>query len=246
MPAIAVAFHKGGCAKTTTAYNLGAVLASRGRRVLLVDVDDQQSLARSLHALSPSPGIGEVMLGKAKLGDVLQEVNGIDFAGGAGMATIERGLRDEPGAELALRRALRRTDYDYILIDTPPSLSTLTVAAIAAADAVLVPVVPELLGIAQLPRFLDTVSKIRDSGLNRSVAVRWMVPTMVDSRVLHHKEATALIAKEASAIGAQVCAPIPRSIRLAETPVSGKPIIEYDPTSKAAEAYRKLGKELEA
>jgi len=245
MAVIAVAFHKGGVGKTSTAFNLGAVLASKGRRVLLVDVDDQQSLARSLNVASPSPGLGEVMLGEAKLGDVTQEVNGLDFVGGTGMAAIERGLRDEPGAELSLRRALKRASYDHILIDTPPSLSTLTVAAIVASDAVLVPVVPELLGITQLSRFLDTVSKIRDSGLNRSVSVRWMLPTMMDTRVLHHAEALDYISKVAKDVGARVLEAIPRTIRIAETPLLGKSIIEYDENSKAARAYKKLAVEVE-
>lgn len=245
---IAIANQKGGTGKSTTAFNLGGALVEQGHRVLLVDLDNQQSLARSIHVDPPRPGLGEALIGDADSRDVLieGEGEGYGFLGGAHMAAAERALQNEPGAELALRQALKpiARRYNFVIIDTPPSLSTLTVAGLVAADAVLVPLQPEYLALVQLGEFSELVAKVRTSGLNKRLSIRWLLPTMFDSRVLHHSEALEAAREKAKEIGAKVLQPIPRSIRLAECPVAGKPITEYQPRSRAAEAYRALSKEV--
>lgn len=244
---IAIANHKGGVGKTTTAVNLGGALVEQGRSVLLVDVDPQQGLARSLHVAPESPGLAEVLTGDAALSDVLVAAGGFRLLSGLNLAAAERGLQNEPGAELTLRQALKpiARRFDYIIIDTPPSLSTLTVAALVACDAVAVPLLVEYMALTQLAEVAELVTKVRRVGLNKRLSIRWIVPTMYDRRLLHHGEVLALAKKEAATIGAKLAKPIPRTVRLAECAVSGKPITELDPRSTAAGAYRALGQEVD-
>jgi len=244
---VAIVNHKGGVGKTTTTFCLGGALIELGHSVLLVDADPQQGLARSLHVTPGSPGLAEALTEEVALSDVVADAGGFELACGLNLAATERALQNEPGAELALRQALKpiARRFDFVLIDCPPALSTLTVAALVAADAVLVPLLVEYLAIAQLSEVAELVTKVRRVGLNPLLSIRWLLPTMFDSRLLHHGEVLALAGKEAARIGAKLAAPIPRTVRLAECSVSGKPITALDPRSKAAEAYRALGQEVD-
>lgn len=245
---IAIANQKGGVGKTTVAFNLGHVLAARDRRVLLVDLDPQQSLAHYLHISPPSPGLAEVLAGEASASDIVLDVGGIHFMGGTGLALAERRLQD-PGAggETALRRALRSMSrrYDVVLIDSPPSLGVLAVAGLVAGDVVLVPMLVEFLALAQLGAFIERVRLVREAELNPKLKISWLVPNAYDERLLHHREVIEVMRQEAENIGAKLTAPIAKSIRVVESAVAGKPVTEYDSDSKAAEAFRALGQEVD-
>lgn len=243
---VAVVNHKGGVGKTTTAFCLGGALIEQGCSVLLVDTDPQQGLARSLRVAPESPGLAEALAGDVALPDVLADAGGFVLASGLNLAAKERSLQNEPGAELTLRQALKpiARRFDFVLIDCPPSLSTLTVAALVACDVALVPILTEYLALAQLTEISELVAKVRRVGFNKRLSIRWLLPTMFDKRLLHHGEVLALAGKVATRIGAKLCAPIPRTVRLAECSVSARPITVLDPRSKAAEAYRALGQEV--
>jgi chromosome partitioning protein len=160
---IAIANQKGGVGKTTTAGNLGVSLATSGRRVLLLDLDHQQSLAASFHVALPDPGLAEVLTGNADIKDVIVEVErGIYLVGGADLALAERRLAEEPGAELVLRQALASLakKFDFVLLDCAPSLGLLTVSALTAAGEVLIPAQPEYLVLRQTAEILATIDKV--------------------------------------------------------------------------------------
>ena len=178
---------------------------------------------------------------------MLTDVGGFALASGLNLAATERSLQDEPGAELALRQALKpiARRFDFVLIDCPPALSTLTVAALFACDVALVPILTDNLALAPLTEISELVAKVRRVGLNKRLSIQWLLRTMFDARLLHHGEVLAVAKKQATSIGAKLCAAIPRTVRLAECSVSSKPITVLDPRSTAAEAYRALGQEVD-
>jgi chromosome partitioning protein len=244
---LALANQKGGVGKTTTAVNLGACLAEKGARVLLVDLDPQGNA---------STGVG-VDRSQVKLGSY--EVLGGAAVSEAAVATAIPGLTVVPstidlaGAEVELvsafaretklRHALdqERARYDFILVDSPPSLGLLTVNALTACDRVIVPIQCEyyaLEGLGQLMRTLDLVRE----GLNPKLQVGGVVMTMFDART---KLAEQVVAEVRKHFGERVFRTIvPRSVRLSEAPGFGKPIIAYDSSSRASTAYRELAAEV--
>lgn len=245
---LAVANQKGGVGKTTTAVNLGAALAEIGYRVLVVDLDPQGNATTGLgvNARSLDASIYDVILHDVPLEDVVEPTSlrnlfvvpaTIDLAG----AEIE--LVPLFSRELRLRRALDSVDgdYDYTLIDCPPSLGLLTVNGLAAASEVLVPIQCEYYALEGLGQLLRNVNLVR-ANLNATLEVSAIVLTMYDART---RLAEQVASEVRTHFGSRVCRNIvPRTVRLSEAPSFGQPIILFDPSSRGAIAYRELAKEV--
>ena len=242
---IAFANQKGGVAKTTTTLNLAAAFAEEGHRVLCIDMDPQGNLTMSQGI---DPETLEVSMFDVLVHDLLdprgdpplrgrRRVSSIDLAG------AEIAMSMKIGRERSLDKALRAVseDYDFICIDTPPSLGLLTINALTAADKVIVPVQCEYLSMRGLIQLQNTLSMIREN-LNPDVDIMGILPTMVDTRTLHAKEAIEILEEN---FGDRVFgARIRKTIRFAEAPVKGMSVLKYDPTGPAADSYRQLAKEV--
>jgi chromosome partitioning protein len=245
---VAIANQKGGVGKTTTAVNVGAALAQDGYRVLVIDLDPQGNATTALgidgHQLEHS--VYDVLMTDVPLEDCVEPTqlrnlfvvtSTIDLAG----AEIE--LVPAMSRELRLRKALEsaRTDYDFVLIDCPPSLGLLTINALAAADEVLVPIQCEYFALEGLGQLLRNVQLVQ-ANLNPDLILRGIALTMFDSRT---KLADQVEAEVRSHFGEQVYETVvPRTVRLSEAPSFGQPIMTFDPTSRGASAYRDLAKEV--
>jgi chromosome partitioning protein len=242
---IAFANQKGGVAKTTTTLNLAAAFAEEGHRVLCIDMDPQGNLTMS-QGIDPDTletSMFDVLVHDLSIREVIRRrevdvaCSSIDLAG------AEIAMSTKIGRERSLDKALRpvREDYDFICIDTPPSLGLLTINALTAADKVIVPVQCEYLSMRGLIQLQNTLSMIREN-LNPDVDIAGILPTMVDSRTLHAKEAIEILEEN---FGDRVFgARIRKTIRFAEAPVKGMSVLKYDPTGTAADAYRQLAKEV--
>jgi chromosome partitioning protein len=244
----AVANQKGGVGKTTTAVNLGASLAELGYRVLVVDLDPQGNATTGLgiNARNLDSSIYDVMLHDTPIEDVIEPTTlrnlfvvpaTIDLAG----AEIE--LVPVFSRELRLRRALEpvESDFDYILIDCPPSLGLLTVNGLAAASEVIVPIQCEYYALEGLGQLLRNVGLVQ-ANLNSRLEVTTIILTMYDART---KLAEQVADDVREHFGDRVCrSVVPRTVRLSEAPSFGQPIIIFDSTSRGALAYRELAKEV--
>jgi chromosome partitioning protein len=242
---IAFANQKGGVAKTTTTLNLAAAFAEEGHRVLCIDMDPQGNLTMS-QGIDPDTlevSMFDVLVHDMSIREVIRRrevdvaCSSIDLAG------AEIAMSMKIGRERSLDKALREVteDYDFICIDTPPSLGLLTINALTAADKVIVPVQCEYLSMRGLIQLQNTLSMIREN-LNPDVDIAGILPTMVDSRTLHAKEAIEILEEN---FGDRVFgARIRKTIRFAEAPVKGMSVLKYDPTGTAADSYRQLAKEV--
>src|SRR2546426_5863217 len=242
---IAFANQKGGVAKTTTTLNLGVALAEKGHSVLVVDLDPQGNLTMS-QGWNPDEierSMFDVLVHKLPITEIIREgeidvaVSSIDLAG------AELALSSMIGRERALEKALLpvRSQYDYILIDTPPSLGLLTINALTASDTVIVPVQCEYLSLRGLVQLENTLTMIREN-LNPIVEIGGILPTMYDSRTLHSREAVEMLKENFGDLVFDT--KIRKTVRYAEAPVQGSSVLKYDPTGSAAEAYRTLAKEV--
>ena len=245
---IAIANQKGGVGKTTTAVNLGAALAEQDFRVVVVDLDPQGNATTGLgvNARDVQYSIYDVIMNDTPAMDAVEPTSlknlfvipaTLDLAG----AEIE--LVPAFSREQKLKRALDtiRDDYDIIIIDCPPSLGLLTVNGLAAADDVIVPIQCEYYALEGLGQLLRNVASVR-SVLNPTLDVRGIVLTMHDTRTRLADQVETEVREH---FGARVYKTVvPRTVRLAEAPSFGQPIIVFDPTSKGAKAYRKLAKEV--
>jgi chromosome partitioning protein len=242
---IALANQKGGVAKTTTTLNLGVALRERGLRVLAIDLDPQGNLTMSqgMNPDSIERSMFDVLVRSTPMSEVIHEVE-LDLAvSSIDLAGAELALSSMIGRERALQKALLpvRGSYDYILIDTPPSLGLLTINALTASDHVIVPVQCEYLSLRGLVQLQNTMAMIREN-LNPSVEILGILPTMFDSRTLHSREAIDML-KES--FGTRVFETrIRKTIRYAEAPVQGTSVMKYEPEGSAAEAYRDLAEEV--
>ncbi len=242
---IAVTNQKGGVGKTTTAINVAACLAEKGKKVLALDLDPQGNMTSGLglekNALEQT--IYQVLLGESTLKAVLQETyfDGLTVAPtNRNLAGAEIELIGYEKREFRLKNALAdvREAYDFIIIDCPPALNVLTINAMVAADTVLVPIQCEYFALEGLEQLLHALGLVRKS-LNPRLALEGIVFTMYDART--NLSAQVVEEVKASIAGKDVyqCI-IPRSVRLSEAPSHGLPIVAYDPRSKGAEAYRIL------
>jgi chromosome partitioning protein len=242
---IAFANQKGGVAKTTTTLNLAAAFAEQGHRVLCIDMDPQGNLTMS-QGIDPDTlevSMFDVLVHDLSIREVIRRRE-IDIAcASIDLAGAEIAMSTKIGRERSLEKALRAVseDYDWMFVDTPPSLGLLTVNALTAADQVIVPVQCEYLSMRGLLQLQNTLSMIREN-LNPDVQIAGILPTMVDTRTLHAKEALEILEEN---FGDRVFgARIRKTIRFAEAPVKGMSVLKYDPTGTAADAYRQLAKEV--
>lgn len=245
---IAIANQKGGVGKTTTAINLAASLAVNDLRVLLIDTDPQGNSTTGL-GLAKDQGhltVYDALLGNRPLDSVTvrTELEGLDLAPadknlvGANIELVE--LDDR---EFRLRAVVDqvRSAYDFILIDCPPALDLLTLNALVAADSVLVPIQCEFFALEGVSQLMDTIDRVRD-GLGHPLKIEGILLTMFDDRTNLTRQVAADLREF---FGGEVFTTvIPRSIRLAEAPSYGKPILLYDIRSRGAESYIKLAKEI--
>ena len=242
---LAFANQKGGVAKTTSTLNLAVALSEEGYKVLIVDMDPQGNLTMS-QGFNPDQidrSMFDVLVHRLPIDQVIQQaevdlaVSSIDLAG------AELALSSMIGRERALEKALNpiKERYDFILVDTPPSLGLLTINALVASSGVIVPVQCEYLSLRGLVQLENTLSMIREN-LNPDVGIQGILPTMYDSRTLHAREAIEILQENFGDLVYQTR--IKKTVRYAEAPVKGSSVLKYDPTGTAAAAYRELAKEV--
>jgi chromosome partitioning protein len=242
---IAFANQKGGVAKTTTTLSLAAAFAEEGHRVLCVDMDPQGNLTMS-QGIDPDTlerSMYDVLVHKISIREVIRRRQ-VDVAcASIDLAGAEIAMSTMIGRERAFEKALRPVldDYDFVCVDTPPSLGLLTINALTAADKVIVPVQCEYLSMRGLIQLQNTLEMVREN-LNPNVDIEGILPTMVDTRTLHAKEAIEILEEN---FGDRVFpVRIKKTIRFAEAPVKGMSVLRYDPAGPAANAYRQLAKEV--
>jgi chromosome partitioning protein len=242
---IAFANQKGGVAKTTTTLNLGVALVERGKRVLCVDLDPQSNLTMS-QGVDPDElerTMFDVLVHKTPIEDVILHRE-IDLAASSiDLAGAELALSSMIGRERALQKALLpvRGSYDFIMIDTPPSLGLLTINALTASDGVIVPVQCEYLSLRGLIQLENTLTMIREN-LNPDVRIAGILPTMFDGRTLHSREAVEILEENFGDLVFET--KIRKTIRYAEAPVKGTSVLKYDSKGTAAKAYRDMAVEV--
>ncbi len=251
---LALANQKGGVGKTTTAINLGTALAAIGERVLIVDLDPQGNASTGLgiDRRSRSCSTYDVLIGESPLRDAVvptavprlhiaastMDLSGLELELGA---TRDRAFRLRDAIAALNTNAAPDADYTYVLIDCPPSLNLLTVNAMAASDAILVPLQCEFFALEGLSQLLQTVEQVR-STLNPNLSIHGIVLTMFDSR---NNLSNQVVADVRQFMGAKVYnTMIPRNVRISEAPSYGKPVLVYDLKCVGSEAYLKLATEV--
>jgi chromosome partitioning protein len=242
---IVFANQKGGVAKTTTTLNLGVAFKELGHRVLIVDLDPQGNLTMSqgMNPDSIERSMFDVLVHRLPISEVVHRAE-VDIAvASIDLAGAELALSSLIGRERALEKSLIevRDRYDFVLVDTPPSLGLLTINAFVAASGVIVPVQCEYLSLRGLVQLENTLAMVREN-LNPEVEIEGILPTMFDSRTLHAREAVEILEENFGDLVYKTR--IRKTIRYAEAPVKGSSILKYDPTGTAAEAYRELAKEV--
>ena len=242
---IAFANQKGGVAKTTSTVNLGAALREHDLRVLAVDMDPQGNLTMSqgVDTESLEKSMYDVLVHRTPIEDVIYERELDVAASTIDLAGAEMALATMIGRERALQRALEpvRERYDYILIDTPPSLGLLTINALTASESVIVPVQCEYLSLRGLLQLERTLEMIREN-LNPDVHIKGILPTLFDARTHHGKESIEVLRENFGDLVFETV--VRKTIKFAEAPVTGSSVLKYDPKGRGAESYRALAREV--
>ena len=245
---IAVANQKGGVGKTTTAINLSASLAANDLKVLLIDSDPQGNATTGvgISKAEGRPTLYQALLGEAELADVVvhTEFEGLDLVSSdKNLVAANLELVDLEGRESRMREKLEplRNNYSFIIIDCPPALDLLTLNAMVASDTILIPIQCEFFALEGISQLLDTIQRVRES-FGRELKVEGVLLTMYDDRTnLTRQVEQDLRNFFENSVFKTV---IPRSVRLAEAPSFGKPILSYDVRSRGAESYIQLAKEV--
>lgn len=244
---VAVINQKGGVGKTTTAINLAAYLAKSGRSVLLVDLDPQGNSTSGLGIDKQNLGstLYDTLFSRAETQKAIIKIgrnNLFLLPSNAQLAAAEVELVNQPARETQLKKILQGLEYDYILIDCPPSLGLLTINALAAASDVLIPVQAEYYALEGLSQLLSVIQQVQQA-LNPSLNLLGVLITMFDNRNSLSGQVKSELSQH---FGAKLFeAVIPRNVRLAEAPSFGRTILEHDRWSKGARAYKALAKEME-
>lgn len=245
---IAITNQKGGVGKTTTAINLGASLAANDLRILLIDSDPQGNCTTGLgiEKSSEKPTFYQALLNGVPLQDAVvpTECDGLYIVPADKnlvAANLDLVDLDDREQRLATTLALVRDQYDYVLVDCPPALDLLTLNALLAADSVLIPIQCEFFALEGISQLMDTIDRVRDA-FSHPIKIEGILLTMYDDRT----NLTRQVADDLKDFFNEdvLSTVIPRSIRLAEAPSYGKPILFYDPRSRGAESYIKLAKEI--
>ena len=243
MRVVSVSSTKGGSAKTSTVRTLGALL-SEGQKVLMIDLDPQASLTAQCLSTLPRQDIGDVLLKQAKLSDVVHPLSKTLYIATASMqlTSVERSLQASPSGQFALQRALKGSGFDLVFIDPPPSLSQLSVNALVASNAIIIPIRPESNDVRALSAFLGLLDEIKEIPSVDLKAIAWL-PVMVDPRITSHGEILSVLrallatAKELPAIG--------RTTRMSEASAAMKSVTDYEPGNPRSAEYREAAKEIQ-
>ena len=242
---ISMANQKGGVAKTTSTVNLAAALKERGNRVLVVDLDPQSNLTMSF-GIDPErleQSMFNVLVHRLPIQSVIHQREVDVAAASIDLAGAELALSAMIGRERSLEKAISavKSDYDFILIDTPPSLGLLTINAFTTSTGVIVPVQLEYLSLRGLVQLESTLQMIREH-LNPAVHIEGILPTMVEGRTIHGREALDLLQANFQDLVFETR--IKKSVKLAEAPVQGGSVLSYQPDGAGANAYRALAEEV--
>lgn len=240
-----MANHKGGVGKSATAHALGVVLAGGGLRVLLIDTDPQASLTQACGLgleldRSLADVLGGSQPGRLALSEILQPLgDGLTIApADIALSAVELGLTSRLGREYVFRRALAPVadDFDLVIIDCPPSLGLLTVGALAASNAVLIPTMPQVVDLRGLRLFVETLGTIR-SEINPALEILGVLVTFYDSRLTHHQAAVEAIQRADLPV---IPVTIGRSVRVAEAAGNSQSVVTYEPSNPRALEYIQL------
>lgn len=244
---IAIANQKGGCAKTTTAVNLSAGLVASGKKVLLIDLDPQANTSQWIGANNHVGGVFELLTAKSDVQALVQTtgIEGLSIIRGAReLSNLEKALAGELAVESRLKRRLKSMDlnqYDYVIIDTPPTLSLITLNALSAADSVLIPVTTHVMTLSGVAQLIQTLEEVREV-LNPQLKILGLLPCRVDLRTRHSQDILDALTER---FGDQVLkSHIHENVRIAEAPSFKQSIFDYRPKSSAAEDFRMLAQEV--